>query len=68
MFKSIFVVDRNELILTSNQLLGGRTMPYEVETVSIQDIFKICLNTSTDSSVQWLQFRISIESFLLKNT
>lgn len=41
-------------------------MPYEVETVSIQDIFKICLNTSTDSSVQWLQFRICIESFLLK--
>lgn len=31
---------------------------YNVEDLTICDIFKICFNTTKDSSVQWLQFRI----------
>lgn len=31
---------------------------YNVEDLTIYDIFKICFKTTKDSSVQWLQFRI----------
>lgn len=31
-------------------------MPFGVDTVHCQDFLKICFKTTTDSSVQWLQF------------
>lgn len=31
---------------------------YNVEDLTVYDIFKICFKTTKDSSVQWLQFRI----------
>ena len=31
---------------------------YGVDNISIKDVFKVCFKTITNSSVQWLQFRI----------
>ena len=31
---------------------------YGVDNISIKDVFKVCLKTTTYSSVQWVQFRI----------
>lgn len=35
-------------------------MPYKVDTISKQDVFKNIYKTTTDSSAEWLQFRILV--------
>jgi hypothetical protein len=32
--------------------------PFEVNDVCIKDAFKVCFKTSSDSSIQWLQYRL----------
>lgn len=41
---------------------------YNVEDLTVYDILKICLKTTKDSSVQWLQFRILHKFFQLDTT
>lgn len=51
-------LNKNEAIPTSISKWEAELRPYGVDTISVQDVFKICYKTTSDSSAQWLQFRI----------
>lgn len=56
--KSFNFFNKNEAIPTSISKWEAELRPYGVDTISVQDVFKICYKTTSDSSAQWLQFRI----------
>ena len=52
------LLNDKEVVPTAIEKWNIELAQYGVDNVSIKDVFKVCFKTTTDSSVQWLQFRI----------
>ena len=57
LFKNKVLMNDKEVVPTSIEKWNIELTQYGVD-ISKEDVFKVCFKTTTDSSVQWLQFRI----------
>ena len=57
LFKNKVLMNDKEVVPTSIEKWNIALTQYGVD-ISKEDVFKVCFKTTTDSSVQWLQFRI----------
>lgn len=55
----INLLNDKEVVLTAINKCRRELTPYGADNISVNYVFKIYFKTTSDSSVQWLQFRIS---------
>ena len=56
--KTIYNLLNHNTIQPTGILKWKTKLPAIAESIVMRDVFKICFKTTTDSSVQWLQYRI----------
>lgn len=51
-------INKNNIVPTSVYKWNEELSPHGLNSICIQDVFKVCFKITMDSSLQWLQYRI----------